>query len=1103
MPIQEQNIVFLRSQIMDDVPEGGGAATGQVIPDGVMNNVFEDISDLDRAMGRFNLRKIFLGVRALNTDLYGGAKLVITQLPEDDAVGYTLFTTNDAFDNRSQAQNRVEAYLFKGPMWHGALMNDHIFGMKAVTLIQREDTALPPIGKTLCLVSNEGLSTEKEQYIRVVKVTVTRAEFTDVVNNEEFVRWLVRLDLADPLRFDFAGHEVNRADSYSYAGGKARVRDTVVADATRFFGTQPLVAAAAVGDRQVVAQSQFAHLVPAAQTETALVGQAINPELFLTLSGGTRTVTVPQQAHTLGLDVTAENRALNWASVLLPRPGPNALRVSFRAQGNWYSLIDNGSGALIGGNPSDGSGAINYTTGDVVVTLGALPDAGSQILFAWASPAHYTVRSGANAQNDPNVRFSFQLQKAPLQPATLVLNWMAGANARTAAADVNGVITGHATGTVDHQTGAVQLQFTQLPTRNSVMTAAYSWLRPADENIPYVFTVTRAAHQTTSHVAPGVSPASIRGSVVFGYTRLIYVDRETGALEYRTFPDNVSVQGYADGTIRTISQRSRFDRAVLIEGDQIVGTYDSVTGNITWFGSISLGWVAIQVEKHNEGTDTFAYAFGDTVPTEQTEPHPISAVIFRLLPNLLDQAVPNSVRFVLGGHTYTDASGVILNASSVVSGTIAYATGEITLTWWIDGSNVSPNVTSLLAQFGQSLAEKAFFRTLQSPILPQSLVVRAVRVADGTELIGTSDEHGEIIGQGIRGQVNFEFGTAFVEFGFEKPIEGQVDPEWVPYEMDASTIRYTAVAVSYLPLPAEIIGVDGVRLPSDGRVPIYAPGDVVMVMHPAETAPVTPTLGVPVPCGRSRVAWVRVIDANGDTITDGYTLNRGAGTVTFTTAPDHPPVTIRHTIADLRLVTDVQISGQITLARELSHNFPAEESLVGSCLLFGDRRARISAIWDQVSWNNTWADGIVGNPATATLNTIDFPIEVTNEGADTDRWVFRVINATSHAWELISERRGLVWSGTYAPGGDDVAPINPRTRVYDESTGTWVGGVPYMTIPGMANGGGWAAGNVVRINTIGAIADFWIARSVGQSDEPPGDGADGCEIYALGNIDRP
>ena len=93
-----------------------------------------------------------------------------------------------------------------------------------------------------------------------------------------------------------------------------------------------------------------------------------------------------------------------------------------------------------------------------------------------------------------------------------------------------------------------------------------------------------------------------------------------------------------------------------------------------------------------------------------------------------------------------------------------------------------------------------------------------------------------------------------------------------------------------------------------------------------------------------------------------------------------------------------------------------------------------------------WRDAIYGSAATATLNLIDYPITVTNEGADTERWVFRCTNAASNLWELIGEHRGLVWSGTYAPyvSGTpvDVAPINPRTRDENGQNGT-----PYMTIP--------------------------------------------------------
>jgi len=191
MAIQESNIVFLESQVMDDVPEGGGAATGNVIVDGEMNNVFPDISDLDRTYGRFNLRKLFLAVRSLDTDLYGGAKTVVTALPSDPAVGYTLFTTNDPFDIRTDSADKVEAYLYKGPMWHGYLYENHIEGMQAIRIIQKVGTQLPPIGKTLCLVQDEGEAGEKEQYVRVIDTEAVVTEFED--SQGLFYRWVVTL----------------------------------------------------------------------------------------------------------------------------------------------------------------------------------------------------------------------------------------------------------------------------------------------------------------------------------------------------------------------------------------------------------------------------------------------------------------------------------------------------------------------------------------------------------------------------------------------------------------------------------------------------------------------------------------------------------------------------------------------------------------------------------------------------------------------------------------------------------------------------------------------------------------------------------------------
>lgn len=537
MPIQEQNIVFVESQVMDDVPEGGGAATGTQIVDGQMNNVFEDISDLDRAIGRFNLRKIFLAVRTLSTDMFGGAKTAITSLPLDRAIGYTLFSANDPFDTRAQAVDRVESYLFKGPTWHGYLLENHITGMQMINVLQRVGSELPPIGKTLCIVQDEGAAGEKEQYVRVIAVSVTQRTFTDEHSAQmgDFERWQVTLTLSDALRFDFAGHEARRVDSnYSYTG-KARIRDTSVADAARYYGAQPLTAAASLGDLTVHAASMFTQIVPSAQTETPLAnrtlagevvpmvrttadpisysaaGAAVGPGLRLVLRSGawpgsisaavggititddgagnvsagagvigtveyatgdisfgssapsatgTANITyrpataAPQQSQTRSLQVTAENRRLNWIETLLPIPAPRSLEVSYRAQGDWYTLRDNGAGAISGSDPAFGSGLISYVDGNTPLTLGALPDVGSQIMYTWGTPVHYNIATAADITLPA---WTHQCEHQSIEPGSVVITWEVDSVTKTATDNGAGLLTGDGTGRVNYALGLVYL----------------------------------------------------------------------------------------------------------------------------------------------------------------------------------------------------------------------------------------------------------------------------------------------------------------------------------------------------------------------------------------------------------------------------------------------------------------------------------------------------------------------------------------------------------------------------------------------------------------------------------------------------------------------
>jgi hypothetical protein len=726
-------------------------------------------------------------------------------------------------------------------------------------------------------------------------------------------------------------------------------------------------------------------------------------------------------------------------------------------------------------------------------------------MWAWGSPVHYEVRAGATSDADTAFEVRYTLANAPVIAETLSVGFVVSGAPRTATAAASGVISGTGvTGRLNPVTGDVELYFATAPDRGTAVSNSYTW---------------RDGDALTEEV--------LSAPVVVGQVDLSSYAPFRGAGTCKiTLENGASGQGIlaSDGLVYLVQGRYQPSSHLMVTWlSQSVGAYNPATGVVTITNPASLAvktWQASSTSTTgqqpntsstsswviNPGASSIA-ALGNLRIEKDTpafDPQAVTGenilldagLTFSLAKTSADRIVPNSLRFALGGQTYEDRNGVLFTdvdpetGSGLVAGSVDYAGGLAHVTYWTDGAT-PPIVTSCLTVYGSWTAIDAVFRTSQSPIKPEALSVTATTApADGPgEVVtGAADADGNIVGAKMRGAINHEMGTAWLQFGTLG-----VDDVWSPLPVQPETIRYNAVAYSYLPLDADILGIDPVRLPSDGRVPIYRAGDVAMVMHTAETAPQSVIDGSTINCGRGRLAWAKVVDADGDVIRTGYQVNRTTGTVVISdTAGMAMPIRVRHTVGDLRQITDAQITGEITLSRPLTHNYPAGESIVSSCLLHGDRRARVSAVWDQATWNGTWLDTIAGSEATATLDVIAHPIEVTNEGSETERWVIRWTSTTNV--EVLGQRRGLVYSG---PFNADLAPINPRTRASDGS-----GGVPYFRVPLAANGGGWSAANVVRFNTVGALADIWIARSIQQSDEPEGDGADGVEICVLGNIDR-
>ena len=452
MAILSGDIKLVASQVMDDVDEGGGAPTSVVIEDNVSNAVFNDISESDRAGGRINMRKVNVSVQTDNRDTYLGANVIVAEPPNDPNVAITIFKATTPFDRRTDAQNQVEAYAIRGPLWGGYLLENHVANMRSIQIFQRPGAAQPNINRTLCLVLNEGEPDEVEQYIRVTRVESEVRIFTEVIGGTayDFEGEVVTCEISDRLRSNFAGSPASRTFAAKVNG--TIIRDTTVADAGSYSGVVPLQIAGAIGDSELKAESPYTQLVPSSRTESIAIDQRPSGERLLTLATSPRQVQVTAAPHSMRVKVGQENRGYAFTQILQPVPAPNSVVVSFRALGNWYTTLDDGSGALTG----SGTGIVNYLTGSIAVTLPALPDIGSSVIFSWGEKTAFTDRAGSVTVRAPD--FAFDLEHQSVVPGSVSITWPSGGVTKTATANAAGTLSGDATGEMNHAAGKIRIQ---------------------------------------------------------------------------------------------------------------------------------------------------------------------------------------------------------------------------------------------------------------------------------------------------------------------------------------------------------------------------------------------------------------------------------------------------------------------------------------------------------------------------------------------------------------------------------------------------------------------------------------------------------------------
>jgi len=1185
MTISTTDLKIYRSQRNRDTEDGGGVMSPDLVVDGEINNVFDDVSSEDRVTGRVSIRKVYPGVFSDDTDKFFGAGLLIIEPAHDDAVDVVMARATRYDDERRDIVTRIESYLAPGVTLLWRLFNNHLSGTLVLTLFAPEDAPSPDVGDTIFLEDNDGIKPTEAVRVQSIVSRSTQSFFDG--NGALFRRDVLALELTRPLQGDWDGTEVQRATTASVP---TRMRGSSLSESARYYGVKPLEQNIAQGDITTKVASPFSAIVPSTTAEqpmtdvpagltvtafektgaddslsvstpsvsfssgvgeTFYFGSSVFPGSISVSGSGTATdmgdgrlefsgstfsgeidyaqgaVTIiasSTSSHSFTLTATPaaalqtatqstqvviseQNRNLNYIRQLNPRPAPGTVTVDYRALGNWYRLKDDRTGSLVGEQPGQGAGTINYQTGTVTATLAALPDAGTTVIFRWGggvaiTNASQTIQdsnqSGGNDTGEAPVEFF--LDPLP-SPGSVELNYNSGGSPVTVVDTTGGglVLQGTATevGRIQYGNGLVTL-WDSRPDTDGNITANYSETGAASGGTANVFNPVPVGMQdaVSFNVGAGVEPGTLALEWKIIYGRESHMQGGYWTVEaYDDGDGNIIIDGrrfrgtshdHPGGTINYATGDISINTAFqILYADWRVISYEGelIENIVPWEFFMDQGYGynltlarlanANRIDARFLGTGSGGSTVTKTISGPGVGTPPPDAVptqvSLSVLPGGGDRIIPGSVRFVLNGQTYTDRMGDlvadpdVLTGFGPVKGSIDYDTGDITINDWSNGS-YTLQVVSLGTQKGIDPAAHVFFRTPTAPIASQSLTISALRMDTETQISGVPDVNGIINTSEIQGFVDIENGIVEVKFGETVAAAGNEDEDWYdaanvdesgniwkPIWVDPSTITFSALGFVSIPLDPDILGLDPILLPSDGRVPIFRKGDSVMVVQRNEVEDAAPSAGAVVSTGISNVSWARVRDANGtEVVSDLYSINPGPGELVWANPLDLATYTGPYTIEAMsyfkRLCTDVQVNGNIGLSSGAPFAMDSANGQIFLCskLIFKpeggtqDLQALVFNKFTQETWTDEWSNNQIGSGTTGQYDDVNFPIEIANNGSITERW--RLEFTGTSTVNVIGERFGQVLTG--AAIASDIAPINPAT------------GTPYFTI----RAGGWSGG---------------------------------------------
>lgn len=1055
--ITRQDLKIYPSERLTQTDDGGGMPLGKPLT-GALNELFKPIGSVARLNGAFYAVLEYMGVLRPDNEPLIAPFACITRPPNDPTVSYLLFKATRFGESRAEILKRIEAYNVPTVESRMTLMSNQSAGAKVIQAYQTNGEPLPMVGDIYCLSQTKAGYPSATQFIQVSRVDSENRKFND--GQKDIYKTVVKLEITNPLKADFIGATYPKD---GYADVPCKILETGVADAGQYYGVKLLAVAIEKAVQKIQVTAIMEKLVPVNQVENALVDVNISTTPIALdvaygeiLDNGVKqssilTANVPVQSY---IEYVKPNiRSYTYTAQLL-QPRKGSVTAKYLAQGMWYELKDDGNGKLVGASSAYGAGTIDYKTGSMTLSCGELPDVNSAIIVLYAKDVYQKPTATIKAY------LPIQLGKRGNQ--ITVSN-----NGKTGTV-VGDTITGGITGEYDITNNVLKLDPTI--SRGDIVVSYIDGTVVTETPTPTI--ANNLVKFTTSQkpVAKGAYFTAVFGSGSTEVTKTIY--EKDGVL----YADDVNM-GTANLATGEFSFNNSFDYTYhrpIYEQVKVGENKIYASDGKTYTTENIYGQNLVRTDKITETVSFKQFGTGVTYQVEggsrqqQTFATPNMTVELGTTQAIVD----NSLYFTLGSILYRDVSGKIMQGQNVV-GT---RTGSIaTLT---DFVMASPTLNGLLVKTGDDDIKQLVFTTPK--IRPASLKLNIYGYLANSNLkneIWLEQNPNALNMPSLVGSINSDIGLGHLtNLNAIKPKLN-------------NDITYQAVALSYLPIDTNIVKIDTVRLPPDGRVPIFRRGDDILISNrKVDNLGSAFTGGQTINLSRGDLDRICINDADNQPVNAelwDYDLDKGS--ITFKTTIDlsayKMPLSAVHTREERNALLQVDIDGTLSLKFPTKRAYAIEDTFVSSMLLHDDLQVRVSVPFTQRNWKNIWQDTPDGDQLLNKLKLTDYPMILTDDGAITDRWMIKFTSGSQ--FELYSEALGFVGKFDTLT---NLAPINPAT------------GKPYFTIDKRAFGTDtpWATQDVIRFNTWGTLMPVWVLCAVQPNPNPP-TGTDGFEQYLFGD----